>query len=112
MKLTLENIGRSVAEKRGKEGVRTTAQKIGISAATLSRIENGHLPDLETFRKVCDWLDVNPGDILGAKSSSASSKIAAVHFKKDKTLEQSTAEALGRMILSAQRALEYQKAGQ
>lgn len=31
-------------------------EEIGISKATLSRIEHGKLPDIETFFKVVTWL--------------------------------------------------------
>ena len=33
------------------------AKKIGISKATLSRIENGSLPDLITYFKIVKWLN-------------------------------------------------------
>lgn len=33
--------------------------EIGISKATLSRIENGKTPEIDTFLKICDWLGVN-----------------------------------------------------
>lgn len=112
-RLTLDNIGREVEERRGKTGIRAAAKEIGISASTLSRIENGYLPDLETFKKICEWLDVNPGDVLGTKTSTNSnqSNQTSVHFKKDAAVDKKTAEALATMILSAQRALDYQEAG-
>lgn len=34
--------------------------EIRISKATLSRLEHGGLPDIETFAKVCTWLDNSP----------------------------------------------------
>jgi transcriptional regulator with XRE-family HTH domain len=37
-------------------GVRDLAPEIGTSAATLSRIERGYLPDVETFMKIQHWL--------------------------------------------------------
>lgn len=38
-------------------GLRELAVDIGVSAATLSRIENGNFkPDLVTFKKILDWL--------------------------------------------------------
>lgn len=36
--------------------MRTCAINIGISAATLSRIENGKTPDIETLATVCHWI--------------------------------------------------------
>lgn len=35
---------------------RTVAKQIGISAATLNRIERGHAMDAATFLKVLNWL--------------------------------------------------------
>jgi DNA-binding Xre family transcriptional regulator len=35
-------------------------KQIGISKATLSRLEKGKLPDIETFMKVCKWLNALP----------------------------------------------------
>lgn len=106
---SLENLGRKIAEKRGDQGLRTTAKEIGVSSSTLSRIENGHLPDLETFKKICDWLEVNPGDVLGSKAANNEVNRASVHFKTDKTLEPEIAKALAEMIIYAQEALKIQE---
>lgn len=40
-------------------GMRECAKEIGISPATLSRIERGKMPDLMTYAKVCKWLNEN-----------------------------------------------------
>ena len=86
-------------------GIRATAEKIGISPATLSRIENGHLPDLENFRKLCRWLEVDPASLLGFDTDTLRPPVAAVHFRKKQTMPTETASALAEMILAAQRAL-------
>jgi transcriptional regulator with XRE-family HTH domain len=104
-KVTLQTLGRKLVEKRGTRGIREVAKEIGISPATLSRVERGHLPDLETFGKVCRWLDVDPGQVLGVTSAVSATPRAAVHFKKDRALHPKTAQALAQMILAAQRAL-------
>src|SRR5436189_4069486 len=95
-KLTIQVLGRRLVAKRGEKGVREIAREIGISPATLSRVERGHLPDLETFKKICKWLGVDPGEVFGFSSSPASSQTptVAVHFKKDRSLEPATAQAL------------------
>lgn len=103
--MTLQTLGRKLLEKRGERGVRKVAAEIGVSAATLSRVERGYLPDLETFRKVCRWLGVDPGEVLRIKPPTASTPVAAVHFRKDQLLSAKTAQALADMILAAQRAL-------
>lgn len=38
--------------------LRCVADEIGVSAATISRIERGKTPDLETYAKICTWLGV------------------------------------------------------
>jgi transcriptional regulator with XRE-family HTH domain len=104
-KLTLQALGRKLLEKRGNRGIREIAQEIGISSATLSRVERGYLPDIETFGKICQWLQVDPGEILGMKAAVAVMPQASIHFRKKPVLKPETAQALGQMILAAQRAL-------
>jgi len=104
-KLTLQTIGRKLVEKRGNQGIRKIAKEIGVSPATLSRVERGHLPDLETFGKICKWLNIDPGEVLGVKPSVSTIPKVAVHFRKDHALAFETAQALAQMILAAQRAL-------
>ena len=102
--LTLETLGRLAAEKRGDVGVRAAAKEIGISPATLSRVERGYLPDLDTFGKICKWLNVDPGEVLGVTPAAPSTPRVAVHFKKQTTLSPTTAQALAQMVLAAHRA--------
>ena len=56
--LTLDSLGAHVRRKRAidKIGVREAGRILGMSPTTVSRIENGHLPDPEKFLKFCDWL--------------------------------------------------------
>lgn len=105
VKLTLQAIGRKLLAKRGTKGIREVAVEIGISPATLSRVERGYLPDLDTFGKICRWLAIDPGEVLGVKASSSTTPTVGVHFRKDRTLSPKTASALAEMILAAQRAL-------
>lgn len=111
LKPSLETLGQLIVRKRGRTGVRAAARAIGISPATLSRVENGHLPDLENFRRICKWLEVDPNRILGFDSAGreAGGRIrASVHFRKRKTTSPATAAALARLILHVQRALTAQ----
>lgn len=63
MKLIFDNAAFSKAIKQYRiieldYDLRTVAKKLGISAATLSRLENQGVPDLLTYAKVCKWLGV------------------------------------------------------
>jgi transcriptional regulator with XRE-family HTH domain len=104
-KITIQTLGRKLIEARGNRGIREVAKEIGVSPATLSRVERGHLPDLETFAKICKWLKIDPGQVLGVTPAAASRPAIAVHFRKDQALDPRTAQALANMILAAQRAI-------
>lgn len=107
--MTLESLGRLVTKKRGERGIRAAAKEIGISPSTLSRVENGHLPDLENFRKICVWLDIDPTSVVGRTRTGARTNVARAHFKKDGAIRQETAVALAELILAAQRAMDMQE---
>lgn len=48
-----------VKQKRGTTSLRKVIKEIdGISASTICRIESGREPDVESFIRVCRWLDV------------------------------------------------------
>ncbi len=92
-----------IAVKRGAVGVRAAARDAGVSPATLSRIENGNVPDLETFEKLCQWLGEDPSRFL---ATPAAGPVASVHFRKKSTARKETAEALGNLILAVQAMLD------
>jgi len=100
-----------VRAKRADNKLRATAKDIGISAPTLLRVEAGHVPDLDTFGKICRWLEVDPKKLLGiqdseAASSSEHSRITvSAHFKADRTAKPETIQALATMLLLASNEL-------
>jgi transcriptional regulator with XRE-family HTH domain len=105
MTLPIQELGRLIATKRGGRGIRAAATDVGTSPATLSRVENGHMPDLVTFAKICRWLDMDPREFLGLEEAEEQHERAVVHFKKKKTVSMDTANALGELILRAQDAV-------
>jgi transcriptional regulator with XRE-family HTH domain len=97
----LEQLGRKLVIHRGERGIREVAKEIGVSPATLSRVERGLMPDVDTFTKICNWLNVDPGEVLGTKPHTISAPIAAaVHFRKDQAVAPETAQALAQLILA------------
>lgn len=109
--MSLLRLGSLLRERRGGRGVREVAKEIGISSATLSRVEAGKLPDLLTFRKLCTWLKVDPATILetpkepGSQPTEAPVPAAAVHLRADVLLTPEAASDLAQLILAAQREL-------
>jgi transcriptional regulator with XRE-family HTH domain len=107
MALTIGDFGRLLAVKRGNRGVRAAAVEAEVSSATFSRVENGHMPDLTTFAKLCKWLGRDPREFLGMETQDVTEAVpdAVVHFRKKRTVKMETAAALGELILAAQRAV-------
>lgn len=103
-KLMLSSLGKLVRDRRGGRRMREVAQEIGISAATVMRIESGRTPDVETFGKVCRWLGTDPGDFLGFESAASAPagepplRVSA-HFRVERMPRPETANALARMLL-------------
>lgn len=108
--ISLSSLATMVRKKRGDAKLRETAAKIDISAATLMRVESGRIPDVETFGKLCTWLDVDPGRFLGFKKDAVKPAeeeqlmTISAHFRADKTPQPATVAALAKMILLAMKA--------
>jgi DNA-binding Xre family transcriptional regulator len=107
-KRTLESLGGLVRDKRGQQKLRETALQVGIGPATLMRIENGRTPDVETFGKICRWLEIDPGSFLGFepkedRTTALSEPMISVgaHFKTDQNPQPATVQALAQMMLLA-----------
>jgi len=107
---SLSKLGMLVRKHRGEAKLRETAETIGISAATLMRVEAGRIPDVATFGKLCKWLGKNPADFLGFPSNPDQNKPTepmlsiSAHFKADKTPRPETVNAIAKMILLAIRS--------
>ena len=103
----MEQLGLKLKQQRGGRGIREVAAEIGISPATLSRVETGKQPDLKTFTLMCKWLDVDPNTLLGVANPSANpSAMPLAHFKANKTLSTETANQLAQLILTVQQAAQ------
>jgi transcriptional regulator with XRE-family HTH domain len=108
--LNAERLAAMVRAKRGRQGLREAAKDIGnVSASTLSRVEQGKVPDLETFFELCKWLDASPEEFTGGNPSphkgleSVPEKIE-IHLRADRTLEPATIDALVTMVKLAYEA--------
>lgn len=94
--------------KRGERGLREVAQEIGeISASTLSRLENGKIPDMDTFLRVCDWMKIDPSQFLVrtevGNPTTSTPEIIEAHLRADKNLDEATAEAIAEMVRAVYR---------
>src|SRR5690242_1262957 len=96
--LDIERLARLVKTKRASKGLRETALEIGnVSPSTLSRVENGRIPDMETFLLLCDWLCVSPAEFFSTDASikeKTSADSIELQLRADKNLDPVTANAL------------------
>ena len=108
-KISLELLRQKLKEKIGPRGIRETAAEIGVSPATLSRLLRGHVPDIETFTRLCRWLRVEPSQVLRVQNeeTAPSQPIMSMHFRRKKTVDKKTAAALTDLILAAHRAIVH-----
>lgn len=103
--LNTTKLGEMIKSKRGSKGLRTIAEEIGgITAPTLSRIERGNLPDVDSFFKICKWLQVSPEIFSSSEfnisnsSSEDTPKFIAAHLRADRNLDKEAADLLINMI--------------
>src|SRR5215203_5798700 len=101
----MEELSVKIKQKRGNRGIREVAKEIGISPATLSRIEAGKQPDLERFTAICRWLEIDPATILGLQQNTAvsGSDTGQAHFRAHKEMSPDTVQHLAKLIDTVQR---------
>lgn len=100
--LNTDLLATMLKNKRAEKGLRTVAEEIGnVSAATLSRIEQGKLPDVDTFINICKWLKVSSDTFIlndNQKTRVTNKDQVVAHLRADKELSRETVNALITMI--------------
>ncbi len=115
--IELEKLAAHLRTKRGDRGLRAVSEEIGgVSASTLSRIEQGGAPDLPTFMRICSWLGVSPDvfveSSLGLKRKSGTAseirlpEAIEAQLRHDGVLPTTTVNAISEMIRIAYQAAE------
>lgn len=120
--LNIERLARLIKDKRAGRGLRDVSEEIGdVSPSTLSRVENGRAPDMETFLKLCDWLQIPAAELLvvidpanqGIPSGENTGKpivpqptpeSVALQLRADKNLDEATANALAEVVRAVYRS--------
>jgi len=85
-----EELGRAVRRKRNELNLslRDVADETGVSASTLSRIENGTgKPDADNIARLTAWLDVPMERILSGRSAEEQRETAVVYYPRESTPE-------------------------
>ncbi len=109
-------LGRSIKRKREEAGLslRDVADETGVSASTLSRIENGTgKPDADNIARLSGWLNMPMERIMSGRGANAGDGAASpviyfpqeampdiveAHLRADRSLTPETAKALSELF--------------
>ena len=107
-------LGRAIRRKREAAGLslRDVAGETGVSASTLSRIENGTgKPDADNIARLTGWLDMPMERVMSGRADDADGTKAVVYFpqeatpdiveahlRADRNLSEETAKALSELF--------------
>jgi transcriptional regulator with XRE-family HTH domain len=83
-------LGRAIRRKREETGLslRDVADETGVSASTLSRIENGTgKPDADNIARLTGWLNVPVERIMSGREMDGNEERAVVYFPQESTPE-------------------------
>jgi transcriptional regulator with XRE-family HTH domain len=114
MLVNTEELGRAVRRRRDALGLslRDAAKETGVSASTLSRIENGTgKPDADNIARLTMWLDVPVERIMSGRHAEhdqvapvvyypheSTTEIVEAHLRADRNLTPETAAALSELF--------------
>lgn len=109
-----QELGRAIKRKREENALslRDLANETGVSASTLSRIENGTgKPDADNIARLTNWLNVPMERIMGGRAEDADEirpvvyfpqentpDIVEAHLRADRSLTPDTAKALSELF--------------
>lgn len=98
--IDIDALSAMIKSKRANRGLREVSKEIGgVSVSTLSRVENGNLPDIDTYLKICKWLEVSIDFFAKqSKEKTSNKKLVVANLRADKILPADIAEALIKMI--------------
>ncbi len=116
--IDVSELAKQIRGKRGNRGLRSVAEEIGgVSASTLSRIEQGKVPDLQTFIRICRWLGVSADSFTKSDEDAAAEanlnepEIVSLHLRADRVLDPKTAKSLVNMLQLAVAAIDEGELG-
>ena len=111
--LDIQSLASLVRSKRGARGLRAIAQECRTSASTISRVEREQVPDISSFLRLCDWLEISPARFFkdsAMEEQQGEDELSlnkadelALRVRADSRLEPATANVLATLIKAAYR---------
>lgn len=100
--IDLGTLGRTLRERREREGLslREAARQAEVPPATFSRVEEGRLPDIATFRRLIDWLGMSADTFIQHRRVRLEStpEVIAEHLHADKNLTPEAATHIAALV--------------
>lgn len=102
--LNTDLLASMLKSKRGNKGLRAISAEIGnVSISTLSRIEQGKIPNVDTFIKICSWLDASPNSfVLSADRHQdklvSNKEVVIAHLRAEKELDADTVDMIVKLV--------------
>ena len=111
--LDMKKLASLVRNKRLTRGLRETAKEIGnVSPSTISRVENGKTPDMETFLALCDWLEIPAAELIKNTEDERAintPEAITIQLRADRNLDPAIANALASLVTAAYKDLSQNK---
>lgn len=106
----IEDLGRLVRTERERrqQSLRAAARDVDISFNVLARVENGHLPDIENYRRIVRWLGLQESDfddVSPAVRSESTPELIAQHLWLDPHLTEEAREQIASVVRQLYAAL-------
>jgi transcriptional regulator with XRE-family HTH domain len=97
------DLGAQLRARRRETGLslREAAAEVGVSAATLSRVEGGgHLPDRDNLFRLLRWLGLEApaADDEPHRPGASTMEAIELHLRADRDLSPDDADALAQML--------------
>ena len=90
MLVNTEELGRAIRRRREelKLSLRDVADETGVSASTLSRIENGAgKPDADNIARLTSWLNMPMERVLSGRHANSDEAPAVIYYPHESTTE-------------------------
>jgi transcriptional regulator with XRE-family HTH domain len=97
----IHDLGPLLAQRRRSLGMslREAAESSGVPVATLSRIEQGRMPDLGTFTRVVEWIGERPERFFApTERVENTADTIAEHLRADPTLSDDAANKIASIV--------------
>ena len=100
-KLDLSDLGQLVYAERTRRGLslREAAVETEIPLNTLARVEKGHVPDLQKFRRLVEWSGIDIQQFFEIhERATATTEVIAEHLRADRNLPPEAADRIAAIV--------------